>query len=314
MAASAYRTDRRHHPRRRGNPGRGAPPRLCRRAARRPTARAATTSSRARSRMRCSPRSSPSRSPRRSSACRPWPSAPAATSASTQHWTDGRRRRRHRLRRPPAAQPVRLEGRAPALPRPRRAAWRSAVPAIPQVGLVSAGLFLFAAVAIPIFTLVVYPQQARYILDLGTLDPHLRDARLGPQHRRRPRRPARSRLRRLLRGRRLFLRAARRAFRLVVLDLPAARRHPRRLLGHHPRLPGAAAARRLSRHRDPGLRRDHPPRPDQLVRLHPRPRRHQPHPAAELLRPRVHPRRRAASPPSSASTTRPTTASSSSTT
>ena len=40
-------------------------------------------------------------------------------------------------------------------------------------------------------------------------DPHLHHARLGPEHRRRPRRPARSRLRRLLRGRRLLLRAAR---------------------------------------------------------------------------------------------------------
>ena len=39
-------------------------------------------------------------------------------------------------------------------------------------------------------------------------DPDLRHARLGPEHRRRPRRPARPRLRRLLRGRRLFLRAA----------------------------------------------------------------------------------------------------------
>ena len=95
-------------------------------------------------------------------------------------------------------------------------------------------------------------------------DPHLRDARLGPEHRGRPRRPARPRLCRLLRGRRLFLRAAVDHLRPVVLDLPAARRHPRRLLGHHPRLPGAAAARRLSRHRDAGLRRDHPHRADQL--------------------------------------------------
>ncbi len=39
-------------------------------------------------------------------------------------------------------------------------------------------------------------------------DPDLRDARLGPEHRRRPRRPARPRLRRLLRRRRLCLRAA----------------------------------------------------------------------------------------------------------
>ena len=56
-------------------------------------------------------------------------------------------------------------------------------------------------------------------------DPDLCDARLGPQHRGRPRRPARSRLCRVLRGRRLFLRAAGQDLRPVVLDLPAARRH-----------------------------------------------------------------------------------------
>ena len=50
-------------------------------------------------------------------------------------------------------------------------------------------------------------------------DPDLRDARLGPEHRGRPRRPARSRLRRVLRGRRLFLRAAGQELRPVVLDL-----------------------------------------------------------------------------------------------
>ena len=55
-------------------------------------------------------------------------------------------------------------------------------------------------------------------------DPDLRHARLGAEHRRRPRRPARSRLCRLLRGRRLFLRAARQEFRPVVLDPAADRR------------------------------------------------------------------------------------------
>ena len=43
--------------------------------------------------------------------------------------------------------------------------------------------------------------------------------------------------------------------------------------------PGAAAARRLSRDRDAGLRRNHPPRADQLGRLHQRLRRHLRHPA-----------------------------------
>ena len=105
-------------------------------------------------------------------------------------------------------------------------------------------------------------------------DHDLRDAGLGPEHRGRPRRPARSRLRRLLRRRRLFLCAAVDDLRPVVLDLPAARGHSRGDVGDHPRLPGAAAARRLSRHRDARLRRDHPPRPDQLGRLHQRLRRH----------------------------------------
>ena len=64
----------------------------------------------------------------------------------------------------------------------------------------------------------------------------LRDAGLGPEHRGRPRRPARSRLCRVLRGRRLFLRAAGDPLPPVVLDLPAARRHLRRVLGRPARL------------------------------------------------------------------------------
>ena len=48
-------------------------------------------------------------------------------------------------------------------------------------------------------------------------DPDLCDARLGPQHRGRARRPARPRLRRVLRGRRLLVRAARQGVRLLVL-------------------------------------------------------------------------------------------------
>ena len=115
-------------------------------------------------------------------------------------------------------------------------------------------------------------------------DPDLRDARLGPQHRRRPRRPARSRLRRLLCGRRLFLRAAVADLRPVVLHAAAARRHPRRVLGHPARLSGAAAARRLSRHRHARLRRDHPAGADQLGAGHQRLCRHHRHPAPDLLR------------------------------
>ena len=52
---------------------------------------------------------------------------------------------------------------------------------------------------------------------------HLRDARLGTEHRGRPRRPARPRLCRVLRGRRLFLRAARHHFGLSFwICLPLA--------------------------------------------------------------------------------------------
>ena len=115
-------------------------------------------------------------------------------------------------------------------------------------------------------------------------DPDLCDARLGAQHRGRPRRPARPRLCRVLRGRRLFLRAARQDFRAVVLDPAAARRHAVLVLGHPARLPGAAPARRLSRHRHARLRRDHPPHPDQLGGADQRLCRHHRHSAADLLR------------------------------
>jgi hypothetical protein len=113
----------------------------------------------------------------------------------------------------------------------------------------------------------------------------LRHARLGAQHRGRARGAARPRLRRLLRGRRLFLRAARHHLRLVLLDLPAARRDHGGLLGHPARLPGAAAARRLPRHRHARLRRDHPRRADQLGEPDRRAERHHRHPAPLLLRP-----------------------------
>ena len=115
-------------------------------------------------------------------------------------------------------------------------------------------------------------------------DPDLRDAGLGIEHRGRPRRPARSRLCRVLRGRRLFLRAAGQGIRVLVLDPAAARRHPLRLLGHPARLSGAAAARRLSRHRHARLRRDHPADPDQLGGFHRRLCRHQRHPASDIFR------------------------------
>ena len=56
-------------------------------------------------------------------------------------------------------------------------------------------------------------------------DPDLRHAGLGIEHRGRPRRPARSRLRRVLRRRRLFLRAAQHPIRPRLLVGPAACRH-----------------------------------------------------------------------------------------
>ena len=89
---------------------------------------------------------------------------------------------------------------------------------------------------------------------------------------------------------------------------------PRGALGHHARLPGAAAARRLSRHRDAGLRRDHPPGADQLGRPHQRLRRHFRHPAPELLRPPFNALGRTASRRVRARVRRRSSASSSSTT
>ena len=50
-----------------------------------------------------------------------------------------------------------------------RSSIAAAIPSIPNGGMVASGLFLFAAVAIPIVTLLYYPQQSRYIVDLGTL-------------------------------------------------------------------------------------------------------------------------------------------------
>src|SRR5262245_29998636 len=112
----------------------------------------------------------------------------------------------------------------------------------------------------------------------------LRDARLGPQHRGRPRRLARPRLCRLLRRRRLFLCAVRKRLRPVILDPASNRGLPRRVLGHLAGLFRAAVARRLSRHRDARLRRDHPAHPDQLGTRDQRLCRHQRHPAADFLR------------------------------
>ena len=100
----------------------------------------------------------------------------------------------------------------------------------------------------------------------------------------------------------------------VVLDLPAARRHSRRAVGRHARLPGAAPARRLSRHRHPRLRRDHPHHSGQLGRLHRRRRRHRLDSRRSPSSACASPTRRTASTSSSTSITRRCTARCSSTT
>ena len=89
-----------------------------------------------------------------------------------------------------------------------------------------------------------------------------------PQHRRRLRRTARSRLHRVLRGRRLRLRAPRvAALRSApsVLDHPSDRRRRRLPVRRAARRADAQASRRLSRDRHAGLRRDHPDLPQQPV-------------------------------------------------
>ncbi len=125
------------------------------------------------------------------------------------------------------------------------------------------------------------PFADRRLVDLGDPGADLRHAGLGPQHRGRPRRPARSRLCRLLRRRRLHLRDVRDPFRLELLGRAADRRRARGELRHPAGLSGAAAARRLSRHRHPRLRRDDPHHPAQLVVAHRRPERHQRRSAAQ---------------------------------
>ena len=69
--------------------------------------------------------------------------------------------------------------------------------------------------------------------------------------------------------------------------------------------PGAAPARRLSRHRHPGLRRDHPHRPDQLGLPDQRPQRHHRHPPPHPVRPGLqHGRRPTAPSPASSTSSR----------
>ncbi len=73
--------------------------------------------------------------------------------------------------------------------------------------------------------------------------------------------------------------------------LVAGLRHAGLVLGHFARLSGVAAARRLSRHRHPRLRRDHSPGDHQFHRADQRLCRHRRHPAAVLFRHTVQCRR-----------------------
>ena len=122
-------------------------------------------------------------------------------------------------------------------------------------------------------------------------DSDLCDAGLGIEHRGRARRSARPRLCGVLRGRRLLLCAARQDTRPVVLGSAAGLRHPRLVLGRFARFPGVAAARRLSRHRDARLRRDHSHGDHQFHRTDQRLCRHRRHSAAVVFRHSVQCRR-----------------------
>ncbi len=126
--------------------------------------------------------------------------------------------------------------------------------------------------------LVALPGRPRH------LGADLHHARLGLERGGGIGRAFRSRLRRVLRRRRLFLRAVRAGLRSFLLGGAADRRRARGRGRHPAGISGAAAARRLSRHRHAGFRRDRPHHADQLGQRHRRPQRHQRHSAAVLLR------------------------------
>lgn len=112
--------------------------------------------------------------------------------------------------------------------------------------------------------------------DLGA---DLHHARPRPEHRGRPRRAARARLRGFLRRGRLHVRPAEHLFRPRLLGRAARGRHHGGPVRPHARLPRPAAQGRLSGHRDPRLRRNHPPRAGKLDKRHQgllRPVQHQP--------------------------------------
>ena len=99
-------------------------------------------------------------------------------------------------------------------------------------------------------------------------------------------------LRRVLRHRRVYLRAAEPLLRSRLLDLSAAGRLFGLRGGWLPAwLPGAASARRLPGDRDLRLRRDRAYSAAQQYRNHRRAKRHQPDPETDLLWPRIQPQR-----------------------
>ena len=114
--------------------------------------------------------------------------------------------------------------------RPRRPVARAAAAHRPLASRLRSGSSASAGGRRSPSSLPFLPFADRRMVDIGDAGAHLRDARLGPQHRGRPRRAARPRLRRLLCRRRLYLRAAGARFRPVVLGLPAAGRRVRGVL------------------------------------------------------------------------------------
>ena len=110
---------------------------------------------------------------------------------------------RRRRRASPARLLLRARSRcAPGWPRPGAARRRRGHLAARRTSRTLAGGFGIAAARSRCRSC---RSRRAIVVDLATTGADLRHARLGPQHRGRSRRPARSRLRRLLRRRRLFL-------------------------------------------------------------------------------------------------------------
>ena len=137
------------------------------------------------------------------------------------------------------------------------------------------------AVAYPLTRAVLRGLAGRGEMDrqFRRADPDLRDAGLGPEHRGRSRRACSiSATSPSTRSAPIPMRCSRTHFGLSFwLLLPLAGHHGR-VLGRAAGLSGAAAARRLSGDRHARLRRDHPPRADQLARGDQRLCRHFRHP------------------------------------